>query len=324
MINERLVAGHTGYAALYPQNTMLAFEKAIEAGADFIETDVMLSSDGVWVLIHASELSTRTTGVGITNEQPWSYIKTLDVKWYNETYYGREDNKVPSLEQLFDLVRGTDVRIELDLKQWQANPYQNPNNRQSEMTSLVDFVTQQGMLEQCLFLSMENVTNDIKTMFPYIQTGTYYYGVPTSDYAHALQNTIQYNHNVVYWWEGTYDEYPNTYATKQMVDAFHNIGVPFGITTIYKDTYYQVKVYETMGVNRFLVDDVAEAVRALTDGVDLGIVIPEPEEPDDPYEPPEPSSFVSKEDVFYELEAYDVFINSGGDIKQVNVYYGNE
>ena len=236
---------------------MLAFEKAIEAGADFIETDVMLSSDGVWVLIHASELSTRTTGVGITNEQPWSYIKTLDVKWYNETYYGREDNKVPSLEQLFDLVRGTDVRIELDLKQWQANPYQNPNNRQSEMTSLVDFVTQQGMLDKFIFIFMK-ITNDIKTMFPHIQTGTYYYGVPTR-YAHNLITSV-------YWWEGPQHNQTN--------GGVFIISVPFGITTIYKDTYYQVKVYETMGVNRFLVDDVAEAVRALTDGVDLGIVIP--------------------------------------------------
>ena len=39
---------HRGYSGKYPENTLLAFEKALEAGCDGIELDVHLSSDGKW------------------------------------------------------------------------------------------------------------------------------------------------------------------------------------------------------------------------------------------------------------------------------------
>lgn len=43
---------HRGFSGKYPENTMLAFEKAIELGADGIELDVQLTKDGVPVIIH--------------------------------------------------------------------------------------------------------------------------------------------------------------------------------------------------------------------------------------------------------------------------------
>lgn len=47
-----LLFGHRGYSDQYPENTMLAFEKAIESGFDGIETDVHKTKDGVLVLCH--------------------------------------------------------------------------------------------------------------------------------------------------------------------------------------------------------------------------------------------------------------------------------
>lgn len=43
---------HRGFRSRYPENTMLAFRKAIEAGCDGIEFDVHLSKDGEAVIIH--------------------------------------------------------------------------------------------------------------------------------------------------------------------------------------------------------------------------------------------------------------------------------
>ena len=54
------VFAHRGFSGNYPENTMLAFRKAIETGADGIELDIHESSDGKLVIIHDENL-VRTT-----------------------------------------------------------------------------------------------------------------------------------------------------------------------------------------------------------------------------------------------------------------------
>ena len=49
------VIAHRGFSGLYPENTMLAFEKAIGIGADGIELDVHLSKDGHVMIMHEKE-----------------------------------------------------------------------------------------------------------------------------------------------------------------------------------------------------------------------------------------------------------------------------
>ena len=48
---------HRGYKAKYPENTISAFEDAVEAGAHALETDLHLTRDGIVVLSHVSTLS---------------------------------------------------------------------------------------------------------------------------------------------------------------------------------------------------------------------------------------------------------------------------
>jgi len=49
---------HRGNSAAAPENTLAAFRRAIDDGADIIETDLHLTRDGVFVCIHALELKT--------------------------------------------------------------------------------------------------------------------------------------------------------------------------------------------------------------------------------------------------------------------------
>jgi glycerophosphoryl diester phosphodiesterase len=60
--SRRLVA-HRGWAARFPENTLLALEEAVSAGARYVEIDVQLSSDGRPVLFHDRTLD-RMCGVG--------------------------------------------------------------------------------------------------------------------------------------------------------------------------------------------------------------------------------------------------------------------
>lgn len=61
MLTDRLVA-HRGYQKRYPENTLLGFTKAIEAGAHYIETDILFSADHKPVLYHDA-LMNRISGV---------------------------------------------------------------------------------------------------------------------------------------------------------------------------------------------------------------------------------------------------------------------
>ena len=56
---------HRGFSGRYPENTMLAFEKALEAGAEGIEFDVHLTKDGQLVIIHDELLDRTTDGKGL-------------------------------------------------------------------------------------------------------------------------------------------------------------------------------------------------------------------------------------------------------------------
>src|SRR5919201_4528815 len=47
-----IVVAHRGASALYPENTLAAFQGAIEAGADVVELDVRLTADNVAVILH--------------------------------------------------------------------------------------------------------------------------------------------------------------------------------------------------------------------------------------------------------------------------------
>lgn len=55
---------HRGFSGKYPENTMLAFEKAVEIGADGAELDVQLTKDGEVVIIHDETIDRTTDGKG--------------------------------------------------------------------------------------------------------------------------------------------------------------------------------------------------------------------------------------------------------------------
>ena len=55
---------HRGFSGKYPENTMLAFQKAIEVGADGIELDVQLTKNGEVVIIHDETIDRTTDGKG--------------------------------------------------------------------------------------------------------------------------------------------------------------------------------------------------------------------------------------------------------------------
>lgn len=73
------ILAHRGLALTVAENTLPAFEAAIAAGADFIETDIHATADGVAILAHDADLS-RLAGQSIViANTPWARVRTIDV-----------------------------------------------------------------------------------------------------------------------------------------------------------------------------------------------------------------------------------------------------
>ncbi|KAL2016216.1 hypothetical protein VTK56DRAFT_4047 [Thermocarpiscus australiensis] len=69
--------GHRGYKAAFPENSMAAFQGAVEVGAHAIETDLHLSRDGVVVLSHDATLKRCFGKDQKIADCDWAYLSTL-------------------------------------------------------------------------------------------------------------------------------------------------------------------------------------------------------------------------------------------------------
>lgn len=107
------VAAHRGGALLWPENSLLAYRKALALGVDYVETDVHLSADGDVIILHDATLERTTTGHGAVREMPAAALARVRLKGAD----GRAtEEPLPSLGQLLDLLRPAPAGLLLEIK----------------------------------------------------------------------------------------------------------------------------------------------------------------------------------------------------------------
>ncbi len=102
-----LIYGHRGAPAVTPENTLLAFQAALDAGVDGIEFDVQATADGIPVILHDRMLDRTTNGTGPVDRISLADLRLLDA--------GRGE-RVPTLAETLELV-GDRVHLDIELKQ---------------------------------------------------------------------------------------------------------------------------------------------------------------------------------------------------------------
>lgn len=99
------IIAHRGASAYAPENTLAAFERAVEIGADWFELDCTLSKDGEVVVIHDDTVDRTTDHAGTVSEL--DYYGDMDGYdagvWFDAKFAGQ---RVPTLGQALDLARG--------------------------------------------------------------------------------------------------------------------------------------------------------------------------------------------------------------------------
>ena len=149
-----LIVAHRGSSIRAPENTIAAFQMAIEDGADGIEFDVRLSKDGVPVVIHDDDL--RRTGrrperiADLTSDE----LGSIDVgSWLNAKQPGLANPEfstqtVPKLSEVLGLLNGSTglIYIELKCDEW---------NCVDLVTAVCELVRESGRLSQIIIKSFK-------------------------------------------------------------------------------------------------------------------------------------------------------------------------
>ncbi|NOZ56206.1 MAG: glycerophosphodiester phosphodiesterase family protein [Calditrichaeota bacterium] len=109
------VIAHRGAHKGIPENTLPAYQKAIELGADFVEVDVRLTADGVPVSLHDAELSKVVPGAeGKVGDYLWDELRQFDLgARYGEAWRG---TRIPKISEVLKLCQGR-CGVYFDLKE---------------------------------------------------------------------------------------------------------------------------------------------------------------------------------------------------------------
>ncbi|MGA5818695.1 glycerophosphodiester phosphodiesterase [Kitasatospora sp. NPDC094028] len=111
-----VVVGHRGSPRSAPENTMASFEAALDQGADWLETDVQTTRDGVPVLMHDPTVDRTTNGKGAVGDLTAAQVAALRV-----TIGPGSPEPVPTLEQLLKRLSTSNATLLMEIK-WQRTP----------------------------------------------------------------------------------------------------------------------------------------------------------------------------------------------------------
>ena len=158
------VMAHRGYSGAYPENTMLAFRKAVEVGTDGIELDVHATKDGVLVVHHDERVDRTTDGTGRICDLCFEELRRFNAAKLWADRYAPE--KVPAFEEYCEWAAGRDLFTNIEIKT--DNTYY-PGIEQKTWETVVKY----GLEKKVLFSSFNHFSmSRMKQIVPdYVDLG---------------------------------------------------------------------------------------------------------------------------------------------------------
>ena len=177
---------HRGYSFLAPENTLPAFEAAIEAGVPYVELDVQLTKDGVVMVTHDANLKRCTGKDEYIYNMTYDEVRQLDAgAYFGQAYAG---TKIPTLVEVLQLCDGK-IKLNIEIKQKGHAPLLEEET--------VRLIKRYSSIENCSISSMNYESlQQVKQIDPDIETGYIlvkgignYYDLPDVDYF-SVDNTF--------------------------------------------------------------------------------------------------------------------------------------
>jgi len=129
-----LVHGHRGARAIYPENTIPAFEYAIKIGADFLEMDVAVTKDNVLVISHDPHINPEICqgphpGIAI-HELTLAELREYDCGALKNPHFPKQQpvpgTRIPTLDEVLALSHGNNVQFNIETKSFPDHPELTP------------------------------------------------------------------------------------------------------------------------------------------------------------------------------------------------------
>lgn len=109
-----LVIAHRGNTVAAPENTLSAYQIAVDDGAEMIETDVHISKDGHLVIMHDSALDRTTNLSGYVHEYTLEELRTADAgSWFSSSFKGE---RIPTIEEAMDFSKRNNLYMCFEVK----------------------------------------------------------------------------------------------------------------------------------------------------------------------------------------------------------------
>lgn len=107
------VIAHRGVSGTYPENTLSAFQAAIDVGAEMVELDVSVSKDGIPVVVHDKTVDRTTDSEGDVQSFALVELKGMEVgAWFSEEFRGEE---FPTLKESLELMKD-EIAVNIEIK----------------------------------------------------------------------------------------------------------------------------------------------------------------------------------------------------------------
>jgi glycerophosphoryl diester phosphodiesterase len=160
-----LIQAHRGASACCPENTLEAFARAMEMGADGIELDVHLSKDGEIVVAHDARLERVSNGEGHINDHTLKELKSLD---FGKLSSDGHICRIPTLSEVFSLVKLSVLTVNVELKTTERFYPELPG----KLLALAD---EYAMGDRVIYSSFNHYSlKEIKTLDPSARIGLLY------------------------------------------------------------------------------------------------------------------------------------------------------
>lgn len=162
ILTRTQVTAHRGASKAAPENTMPAFEAAIESGADYIELDVQLTKDGELVVFHDDNIKRTTNGNGILTNMTYDELQKYSAgSWFKDDG-SFDDVKIPKLSEVLELV-GHDILLNIEIK--------SHGNVKATAEKVVELVEEYDIGSSCYITSFSyQALKKVKELQPKIKT----------------------------------------------------------------------------------------------------------------------------------------------------------
>ena len=207
------IFAHRGASAYAPENTLESFALAAEMKADGIELDVQFTKDGEIVVCHDETLDRTSDGHGWLKDYTLAELKALH---FNKTHPEYKDARIPTLREVFELMKSTGLLINVELKTG-IFTYDGIEEKTAALTREL------GMEEQVFYSSFNHFSvRKMKELAPFAGAGLLYADRPIG--------VVPYAKNVV----GADALHPAVYHMSEpdYVKAAHEAGLRVRVWTV--------------------------------------------------------------------------------------------